>query len=173
MTFFLHRDGFPKAECVARDGTGAGVCLFWFPEQPIFLFLSSHTEESCGPAHPALAGLVLHMREDLPLDSYIVICWHLPLDPHFPKMKKYRVTRSKQVEFLDQSPLSLSLFFFFWWTQPFQFWQVPDGSLPHNWRRYDSQTRLRGETNLTFLCNNMYSMSKELNTRWVHEGPKT
>ena len=113
MTFFLHRGGFPKAECVARDGTGAGVCLFWFPEQPIFTFLSSHTEESCGPAHPALAGLVLHMREDLPLDSYIVICWHLPLDPHFPKMKKYRVTRSKQVEFLDQSPLSLSLSLFF------------------------------------------------------------
>lgn len=84
--------------------------MFWFPEQPIFTFLLSHTEENSGPAHPALAGLVLQMREDLRLDSYIAVCWHLPLDPHFPKMKKYRVTRSKQVEFLDQSPPSLCYF---------------------------------------------------------------
>lgn len=84
----LHHGGFPKVECVVRDGTGAGICLFWFPEQPIFTFLSSQTEESTGPAHPALAGLVFQMRKDLPLDSYIVICWHLPLDPPFPKMKK-------------------------------------------------------------------------------------
>ena len=149
MTFFLHRDGFPKAECVARDGTGAGVCLFWFPEQPIFLFLSSHTEESCGPAHPALAGLVLHMREDLPLDSYIVICWHLPLDPHFPKMKKYRVTRSKQVEFLDQSPLSLSLSFFFlvntvlpvlagpWWLPAPQLEKIWQPNKAERWNKLD------------------------------------
>ena len=85
MTFFLHHDGFPKVACVVRDGTVAGICLFWFPEQPIFTLLSSQTEES---SDPALAGLVLQMREDLPLDSYIVICWHLPLDPHFPKVKK-------------------------------------------------------------------------------------
>lgn len=165
----LHHGGFPKLECVVRDGTGAGICLFWFPEQPIFTFLSSQTEESTGPAHPAaLAGLVFQMRKDLPLDSYIVICWHLPLDPPFPKMKKYGVTRSKQVEFLDQSlfvcgggdvntvlpTFSRSL----------------GGSLPHNWRRYDNQIRLRSDTNLPFLCNNM---SKELNTRWVHEEPKT
>ena len=70
MTFFLHHGGFPKVACVVRDGTVAGICLFWFPEQPIFTFLSSQTEENSGPA---LAGLVLQMREDLPLDSYIVI----------------------------------------------------------------------------------------------------
>lgn len=169
MTFFLHHGGFPKVACVVRDGTVPGICLFWFPEQPIFTFLWSQTEESSGPA---LAGLVLQMREDLPLDSYIVICWHLPLDPHFPKVKKYRVTRSKRVEILGQSPL-----FFFWRGG----WRGEVNTvLPTFGRSLVTPCSTTGEDmiakqgwrvkQMTFLCN---SMSKELNTRWVHEGPKT
>ena len=166
MTFFLHHGGFPKVACVVRDGTVAGICLFWFPEQPIFTFLSSQTEENSGPA---LAGLVLQMREDLPLDSYIVIGishWtHI-----FLKWKNRESPEAKKLN----SWVSLLSFFWGGWRggehSPSNLWQVPGGSLLHNWGRYDSQTRLTSETNLTFLCNNM---SKELNTRWVHEGPKT
>ena len=152
MTFFLPHCSFPKFACVVRGGPGAGIHLSWFPGQPVFTFLSPQTEGSPSPVRPALARLVLQMREDLPLDCYVVTL--ASSTGHWTQSSlKWKRTELPETNKLSSWVSHPSLFGAH---RPSSLWHVPCGSLPHDWKRYSGQKRrLRNETNLTFLCNNM------------------